>query len=191
MVRLLATTAIVAVGLLSAPAVIAQTSPAGPPGAAAPSTSAQHMLSTQGREFVDKAGHGGLAEIELSKLAQKSANPDVRRFADRMIEDHTKIGQRLATIASADGVTAPTTLDSEHQQLRDKLANLHGGVFDREYARVMVDDHNQAIKLFQQEARSGQDAALKAFARNTLPTLQEHRRMAVALSRKLAQTAAE
>jgi putative membrane protein len=190
MIRMLAMTAIVAAGLLSMPAVMAQTSPAAPPGAGAPSASARNALSPKDKEFVDQAARGGLAEIDLAKLAQKSANPEVRRFADRMVTDHTEIDQRLAAIARADNVMMPSTPDIEHRKLREKLANLHDGAFDQDYARAMVTDHDQAIKLFQQERASGDNGRLKEFAGNTLPILQQHRQIAVALSHKLAQTAA-
>jgi putative membrane protein len=193
MVGILARTAVIAVGLLSGSALIgsapAQTNPVNPPAASGPATSAQPELNKTDRDFIDNAAHGGLAEIELSKLAQKSVNPDVRRFADRMITDHTKANARLTAIAQADGVRAPDTLDIDHQRLRDKLANEHDGTFDRDYAHVMVIDHNQAIRLFQQEDRSGRNPQLKEFARSTLPVLLEHHKMAVALASKVGATA--
>lgn len=192
MMRIDAGAAILALGLLAGSAAIgpgvAQTKGANPPAAGNPATSATPALAKADRDFIDGAGHGGAAEIELSKLAQKSANPDVRRFADRMIADHTKIGQRLTAIAGAE---APPTLDVEHQKLREKLANEHDGTFDRDYAHAMVVDHDQAIKLFRQQAQSGRDPRLKEFARTTLPTLQEHHSMAAALASKLNETAAE
>lgn len=191
MVRMLATTAIVTAGLLSLPAAMAQINSATPAGAAASSASARPALSPKDKEFVDQAARDGLAEIDLAQLAQKSANPEVRRFADRIVTDHTKIDQRLAAIARADNVTMPTTPDIEHRKLREKLATLHDGAFDQDYARAMVPDHDQAIKLFQQEQASGDNAGLREFAGNTLPILQQHRQIAVALSHKLAQTAAD
>lgn len=191
MARNRAATVIVTVALMSASGLIgpamAQTGPASPPAAAVPARVVQNKGDL---DFIDNAAHGGLAEIDLGKLAQKSANPDVRRLANRMIADHTKINARLSAVADADGVAAPQTLDIEHQKLREKLANEHDGNFDRDYAHAMVIDHDQAIKLFQQEEQWGDDAQLTRFARNTLPTLQEHRRMAVALADKLAATAA-
>jgi putative membrane protein len=180
-----------AIGMMSGSAAapaMAQTSPANP---AAAATAAQREPAKADRDFVDQAGHGGLAEIELSKLAQKSANPDVRSFAERMIADHSKIDARLTAIAKADGAAVPQTLDVDHQKLRDKLAGEHDGTFDRDYARAMVADHDEAIKLFQQQEQSGRDPQLKEFARNTLPTLQQHRAMAAALAKKLNETAAK
>ena len=119
-----------------------------------------------------------MAEVELSKLAQKSENADVKSFADRMIRDHTKANQELTTIATGLGVDVPKALDPEHERMRQKLQGLHGKSFDEQYMQGMVEDHNKAVKLFQQEERSGHDTELKQFAQKTLPTLEEHLKLA-------------
>jgi putative membrane protein len=186
MLRLLTTTAVVAVGLLAAPLSFAQT---GQPSHAA-ATSAKDALDQEDKTFVREAATGGMAEVELSKIAQKSENADVKRFAERMIEDHTKANDQLTSIATGLGVEMPKTVDSEHQRMREKLQTLHGKAFDDQYTRDMVEDHNKAVKLFQQEERSGHNTELKEFAQKTLPTLEEHQKMALELSRKLSQTAA-
>lgn len=194
MVGMRVLTAVVAIGLVSTSAIgpaTAQTSPASPPAETGAANPVPRAPAKAEQDFIDKAGRGGLAEIELSKLAQKSANPDVRNFADRMIGDHTEINARLTAIANVDDVGVPQTLDIEHQKLREKLANEHDGTFDRDYAHAMVADHDQAIKLFEQQERSGREPQLKEFARKTLPILQQHRRMAVALAMKLDETAAK
>jgi putative membrane protein len=186
MLRLLTTTAVVAVGLLTASPVFAQT---GQPGRAA-ATSAKDALDQEDRTFLGEAAIGGMAEVELSKIAQKSANADVKRFAERMIEDHTRANEQLASIAAGLGVEMPKTLDSEHERMRAKLQALHGKAFDDQYMHDMVEDHDKAVRLFQQEERSGHNTELKQFAQGTLPTLEEHQKMALELSRKLSQTAA-
>jgi putative membrane protein len=186
MLRLLATTAVVAVGLLAAPPIFAQT---GQPGHGA-ATSANDVLDQEDKTFVKEAAIGGMAEVGLSKVAQKSENADVKRFADRMIADHTKANEQLTSIATGLGVDLPKTLDSEHERMREKLQTLHGKAFDDQYMQGMAEDHNKAVKLFQQEERSGHNTELKQFAHKTLPTLEEHQKMALELSRKLAQTAA-
>jgi hypothetical protein len=104
------TTAVVAVGLLAAPPIFAQT---GQPGHAA-ATSAKDALDQEDKTFVREAAIGGMAEAELSKIAQKSENGDVKRFADRMIADHTKANEQLTSIATGLGVDLPKILDSQH-----------------------------------------------------------------------------
>src|SRR5262249_8381589 len=147
-------------------------------------------LNQEDRTFVKEAATGGMAEIQLSKLAQKSENAEVKSFADRMVRDHTAANEQLTTITGSLGVELPKTFDSEHERIREKLQTLHGKAFDDQYVHAMVEDHNKAVKLFQQEERTGHNAELKEFAQKTLPTLEEHQKMARQLSQKLAQTAA-
>ena len=186
MIRLLTTTAVFAVGLLLAPAIYAQTSqpnvPSPAPAAAAKDT------SQEDRTFVKEAAIGSMAEVELSKLAQKSENADVKSFADHMIQDHTAVNQQLTAIATDLGVDMPKALDSEHERLRENVQTLHGKAFDEQYMHEMVADHDKAVNLFQREERSGHNAEL--FAQKILPTLQEHQKNALELSHKVSQAAA-
>jgi putative membrane protein len=191
MIRMLTTAAtILAAGLIVAPAGFAQSSQSRPSGSPAASSTAKETLNQEDKTFVKKAATGGMAEVQLSKLAQKSENAEVKSFADRMVRDHTAANEQLTTIAGSLGVELPKTLDSEHERIREKLQTLHGKVFDDQYVHAMVEDHNKAVKLFQQEERTGHNAELKQFAQKTLPTLEEHQKMVRQLSQKLAQTAA-
>ena len=70
------------------------------------------------------------------------------------------------------GVDMPKTLDSEHERMREKLRTLHGKAFDDQYTRDMVEDHNKAVTLFQQEECSGHNTELKQFAQKGLPMLE-------------------
>ena len=84
----------------------------------------------------------------------------------------------------------PKALDPEHQKIRDQLASMHGKVFDQHYMRAMVQDHDKAVTLFRHEAGSAHNPELKQFAEKTLPTIQQHQKMALDLSRRLSETAA-
>jgi putative membrane protein len=174
MIPLLTTTALFAAGLLLAPGNFAQISQPNAPSRAAPAGTATESLNQEDQTFVKEAGMGGMAEVELSKLAQKSENADVKNFADRMIRDHTKANQELTTIATGLGVDVPKALDPEHERMRQKLQGLHGKSFDEQYMQGMVEDHNKVVKLFKDEERSGSNNALKQFAQKTLPVLQHH-----------------
>jgi putative membrane protein len=95
----------------------------------------------------------------------------------------------MASIAAALGIEPPKALDSEHGRLRETLQTLHGKAFDDQYMRNMVEDHDKAVKLFGEQERFGGNTELKQFAQNTLPTVEEHQKMALELSHKLLHTA--
>lgn len=142
-------------------------------------------LSGSDRNFVTTAAEDGHAEVELGKLAQQNgSSAAVKQFGQRMIEDHTKAGKELETIATKLGMTPPKEPGSKHQADIKKFSKLTGEKFDREYAEHMVKDHEKAVALFEKQAKNGDAAELKAFASKTLPALQEHLKMARDLSAK-------
>jgi len=108
-----------------------------------------------------------------------------------MVRDHGAADAELTRISTELGSPAPKTLDANHQKVGDQLRSLHGPAFDRQYMQVMVVDHDQAAKLFREETSSGHDTMLKQFAQKTLPTIEEHHKMALDLSRRLSETAAK
>jgi len=95
-----------------------------------------------------------------------------------MVDDHSKANQELKTLATNKGVTLPTALDKKCQEVYDKLTKLRGSEFDKEYMRHMVEDHEKDVAKFQSASKNLQDPDLKAWALKTLPTLNEHLRMA-------------
>ena len=140
---------------------------------------ANRMRSTADNTFATKAAQGGMAEVELGNLAtQKATNDKVKKFGQRMVDDHTKANDELKSIASRKGITLPAEVDSKDRSTKDRLAGLSGAEFDRAYMKDMVSDHKADIAEFQKEADHGTDPDLKAFAAKTLPTLQEHLRLA-------------
>jgi putative membrane protein len=138
------------------------------------------------RAFVLEAGPGGLAEVELGKLAaQKGQSADVKRFGQRMVSDHSKANAELKKLAASKGITLPAEMNAEQKAERDKLAKLSGPEFDREYMALMVEDHDKDVAAFEEEAKDGSDPDIKSFAAKTLPTLQEHQRMSKEIKAKL------
>lgn len=136
------------------------------------------------RQFFMKAASGGMAEVKLAQLATDHAKSDeVKKFAQHLIDDHTKANEKLLGIVSDKGIKAPKQLDRKHQAVLDKLSSLRGEEFDRAYIETMVKDHEEDVRLFEREARTGTDDALKGFAEKVLPTLREHLRMAQDLAK--------
>ena len=143
-------------------------------------------LSGDDREFVEKALMDGATEVELGKLAQgKAASDAVKQFGRRMVTDHSKAGEELKGIASKVGYTPKH--DGPDQKMVKKLSDKSGAAFDREYADMMVEDHEKAVKLFRRQADKGDNGELKQFASKTLPTLEEHLKMARDLKKTAGQ----
>ncbi|HYM26039.1 MAG TPA: DUF4142 domain-containing protein [Vicinamibacterales bacterium] len=125
--------------------------------------------------FVAKAARGGMAEVELGKLAtEKASSDEVKKFGQRMVDDHSKANDELKSIAQQKNMTVPSDLSAKDKALRDRLSKLSGAAFDRAYMRAMVTDHREDVNEFRVESKSGKDAEVKAFAAKTLPTLEEH-----------------
>lgn len=136
--------------------------------------------------FMTEAAKGGMAEVELSRLATtKSQNAEVKKFAQQMIQDHTNANAELKQLAGKKNVTLPTELDAEHKALRDKLSGLSGAEFEKEYVNAMVADHEKSVNLFKTQADNGTDADAKTFAAKTLPKLQGHLDMIKAMQGKM------
>ncbi len=131
------------------------------------------------RKFFEKAAEGGMAEVKLGKLAiDKAQNPQVKQFGQRMVDDHGRANDQLKQIASKKQMTMPTTIETKDQALYDKLSKMSGQDFDKAYMQAMVKDHEQDVSDFRKEASQGQDTDLQQFASKTLPTLEDHSRMA-------------
>jgi len=137
--------------------------------------------STQ--EFVTKAAVGDMFEIQSSKLAQQKADAESKKFASKMVTDHTKTSTELKTLVAGGKVkaTLPKEMDSAHKSKLDKLKGLSGANFDKEYDDMQRSAHRDAVSLFEQYAKGGENPDLKAFAAKHLPHLQEHLKLAEGL----------
>src|SRR5947208_1832580 len=132
--------------------------------------------------FVAKAASAGMFEVKSSQLAQERAQKaDVKRFAEHMIQDHTKANQELMALAQQKGYTIPTHMDAKCQECFDRLSNARGEAFDSAYVQEQLKAHREAVKMFQQASQTVDDPELKAWAAKTLPKLREHLRQVEAL----------
>jgi putative membrane protein len=165
---------IVVFGLAAAPAVAGQQSKT-----ADKTDRSTKSGSSPDQNFVSQAALDGMAEVELGKLAvEKAASDEVKNFGQRMLDDHGRAGDELKTLAQNKQITLPTGGNPHAKAMHDRLAKLSGAAFDRAYMQAMVVDHRKAVNQFRLEARSGKDADVKAWAAKTLPTLEEHLKLA-------------
>ena len=141
--------------------------------------SSNGSMSSSDTKFVREAAQGGMAEVELGKLAtEKGSSPEVKKFGQRMVDDHSKANEQLKEVASSQGITLPSKLSAKDEMTKEHLSKLSGEQFDKAYMSDMVKDHTQDVADFQQEANSASDPAVKEFAEKTLPVLKSHLREA-------------
>jgi putative membrane protein len=136
-------------------------------------------LAKKDQQFISGAASGGMLEVELGKLAaDKAQSEDVKKFAQQMVTDHTKANDELKTLAQGKGATLPTEMMPRHKKDLDRLSKLSGADFDKAYMTMMVKDHEEDVNQFKEAARNSADPDLKSFADKTVPTLEEHLKMA-------------
>ena len=173
---------VVAWPALSLCADMSDSNPAPKAGAQSPSNAGQARAVTgTDLTFLNEAAPGGRAEVELGSVALKQASsPEVKTFAQHMIDDHSKANHELDELATKKKVVLNKEQATEQKQAMDKLSKLRGGAFDREYAKDMLEDHEKDVAKFQQVATNATDADVKAYAAKTPPTLRQHLEMAQA-----------
>jgi len=128
------------------------------------------------KEFLKKALQGGQAEVQLGQLAeQKSPSDDVKQFAQKMVQDHTQLGNQVVTpVAQQLGVKQPKGVTKKDKELIASLGNLSGPQFDQEYIKAMVKDHQQDLKDFKSEASMTQDPNVKKAAEEGIAVISQH-----------------
>ena len=132
-------------------------------------------VSKENSEFAVNAANGGMAEVELGKLAQeKASNQAVKDFGAMMVKDHSKANEEMIGIAKSKNITLPATLGKDEQKVKDDLEAKSGAEFDKAYVEDMVEDHKKDVKEFDEATRKLTDPELKAFAMKILPVLKTH-----------------
>lgn len=132
------------------------------------------MVDESGADFIKQGLEAGLAEIRAAKIAEiNSGNPRVISFAKMMINDHTKAGDELEKISIIKRVSEGDTVNTDHQKMITVISAKKGAAFDKLYMQMMVNDHQNVVKLFT-TATSDRNADIQNFAKKILPILKMH-----------------
>lgn len=144
------------------------------------------MIDNNTLDFANKAATGGMAEVELGKLAGQRANSaQVKDFARMMVEDHTLVNNNFKTIASKKSMELPTSVTEDQRKDIDNLSKKSGKDFDKAYVDMMVEDHKKDITEFKDAEGKVADNDIKDFITSTLPTLQKHLNAIQAIKSKM------
>ena len=156
--------------------------PTQPQAAAVPRATAAALLERGDRRFIEEATMAGMADVELGKLAQlKGASEPVKQFGARMVEDQGRATDELKQLAQIKRIGVPAAPDKWHARDVEKFSRLSGPEFDRQYVAHMLSDQRKDVLEFRKAFESAKDSDVRAFAEKTLPTLQEHLKLAQSL----------
>lgn len=126
-------------------------------------------------KFASNATNDGLNAVNNSKMAQeKTTSVRVKNLAIMLVNDHTKFGNDLATIAKDKKITLPALPGMAEMQQANRLARKQGGDFDKAYVEAVISDQKKAIALYENGSKDCKDPDLKSFALKTLPVLKMH-----------------
>jgi putative membrane protein len=139
---------------------------------------AQTPIPPSPNDFVMAASQSNQYEILAARVASvQSQDPRVRTFAQKMIQEHTRLSQDLRNAAVASGLRAPDSgMSSDQAMLLSGLQGLRGRDFDKTYARQQELAH--AVAVAESFATAGSDPDLRKAAQSALPSIREHLKMA-------------
>ena len=131
--------------------------------------------ATNEKDFLKEAAIGDAFEIQMGQLAeQNGSSQQVKEFAKRMVKDHSQNDDQLQGVAQTLHVALPTELDARHKAQKDELAGKQGSGFDKDYARLMVQDHEKTVAIFKRQAARAHDPSIRKYAQGSLPVLESH-----------------
>lgn len=137
-------------------------------------------------DFLVHAANDGMKEVQLAQLAQqKTTDPKVKSYADKLYADHSAANDKVKTLAANRNVTLPATVGDKEKEAIADLDKKSGRDFDKAYIKAMVGDHKDCIDMFEKKSDKVNDSEVKAFIDNTLPTLKQHLDAAESLNKSL------
>ncbi len=132
-------------------------------------------VSDADKAFVAMVSQGGMYEVELGKVAEQvGSTQDIKDQGNTETHDHMLVGDKLKSIAKANGLDFPDKLDAEFQARLDKIKAMTGAAFDAAYIADMKKIHNADGAAFAKEAKGGANPDLKAFAAETHRIVERH-----------------
>lgn len=140
------------------------------------------MAQPMNNAFLQQAVAIDTAEIQMGQLLQqKGATAQVRHYGEVLVHDHTISRHQAEDIARGLNITAPEAAPADAAQQIYQLQSLSGPAFDRQAKQDAVQDHQQAIAMYE-KATHDTHGRTAEHARQTLPVLHKHLTMAQALS---------
>jgi putative membrane protein len=143
-------------------------------------------LTQRDTAFIEQAEEDSLKERNLGRVVlDKSTNDEVRKYAQMLVDDHTKALRSVVELMQRLGMPQPKALvDVKHEALAE-LNKYSGAEFDRRFIQLMISDHEKAVAEFRTEAETTQSQLIREYARDFLPVLEKHLTQAQELEKQI------
>jgi len=147
---------------------VGTTSTASHPGLRRSSAPQQQVkLSEKDKNFIQNAANSGVSQVADGKFAQgRAQSAEVKKVAADMVADYSRYNKELGELGKKKGLNMDLSAG--------KARTLRKENYDGDYLATMESDHQADIKIFEAEAKSGDDADIKAWAAKTLPMLKSN-----------------
>lgn len=114
-------------------------------------------------------------EVAAGKIgAEKATSPDVKRFAQKMVDDHGSMAQELKSLGQSKGVTVAESTGMTDMAKIKLLERKSGAEFDQAFMDHMVKEHELTAKDVEGTAGKAKDPQFKAALQKALPKIKEH-----------------
>jgi putative membrane protein len=146
---------------------------------AVPAALAAPSHSAWDEQWLKTSISGDRFEIAGGKLAlQKGQSQDVKTLAQRLVTDHSKSLEESIALAHRLGIEVPTSAQPSMQWELKVVSSFSGADFDTWYSSLEVMDHQQDITEAQDEWKDGTNPQARAAAKQELPMLRTHLKLA-------------
>jgi len=148
---------------------------------------AEDKMSNDDASAMKQVAQSSLNEIAAGKKgAEKAQSPDVKSFAQKMVDDHTKMFEDLRALAKTKGVALPQDANMKDLAQMKMIERKSGAEFDKDYMEHMVKDHEKDLKDLESLAAKVKDGEFKAALQKATPKIKEHLELAQRLSKSAA-----
>ena len=147
------------------------------------------ILNDADKNFLKKAEEVDIRQRNLGRvMLEKSQNKDVKDYAQMLVDDHSKNLRDVVDLMNQKGMAQPKDLPEVKHEAVDKLNAMSGPELDREFVKMMLDDHQKDVSEFRNEANTAQDKDVKDYATRTVSMLEKHLQKAEELQSKIVST---
>lgn len=131
----------------------------------------QPIVGRADRNFLEDSAKAGVEEVQISRIAvERATNPQVRDFAQMLVNEHEQLNSELSTLAGRKGVTLPAHDNDKLSKWTTKKADN----FDEDYLEAMIDGHQKSVDRFEKATKRNDDPEVSALASKYLGAIQAH-----------------